>query len=166
MSSLLRGPLKRLRAGSPEQVVWRARLVLGCLLLIALAFHQAPGKIVPDTKLDLTANPGAFLARALHLWDPQGAFGQLQNQAYGYLLPMGPFHWLLDLVNVPGWMIQRAWWALVLCTAFLGVWKLAGALGYGAPWARFAVALLYALSPRMLGEVAITSIEVWPLAMA
>jgi arabinofuranan 3-O-arabinosyltransferase len=166
MSGLLRGPLKRLRAGSPEQVVWRARLVLGCLLLIALSFHQAPGKIVPDTKLDLTANPGAFLARALHLWDPQGAFGQLQNQAYGYLLPMGPFHWLLDVVNVPGWAIQRLWWALVLCTAFVGVWKLAGALGYGAPWARFTVALLYALSPRMLGEVAVTSIEVWPLAMA
>ncbi|WP_432950053.1 alpha-(1-_3)-arabinofuranosyltransferase [Kribbella sp. CA-253562] len=166
MSGLLRGPLKRLRAGSPEQVVWRARLVLGCLLLIALCFHQAPGKIVPDTKLDLTANPGAFLARALHLWDPQGAFGQLQNQAYGYLLPMGPFHWLLDVVSVPGWAIQRLWWSLVLCTAFVGVWKLAGALGYGAPWARFTVALLYALSPRMLGEVAITSIEVWPLAMA
>jgi arabinofuranan 3-O-arabinosyltransferase len=147
-------------------VVWRARLVLGCLLLIALCFHQAPGRIVPDTKLDLTANPGAFLARALHLWDPQGAFGQLQNQAYGYLLPMGPFHWLLDAVSVPGWAIQRLWWSLVLCTAFLGVWKLAGSLGYGAPWARFTVALLYALSPRMLGEVAITSIEVWPLAMA
>ena len=158
--------MTRLAAGSTQQVVWRARLVLGCLALIALCFHQEPGKIVPDTKLDLTAGPGGFLARSLHLWDPQGAFGQLQNQAYGYLLPMGPFHWLLDSVSVPGWVIQRLWWSLVLCVAFLGVWKLAGALGYGAPWARFVAALLYALSPRMLGEVAITSIEVWPIAMA
>ena len=149
-----------------EKVIWRARLVLGCLALIALCFHQAPGKIVPDTKLDLTASPGAFLARSLHLWDPQGAFGQLQNQAYGYLLPMGPFHWLLDTLSAPGWVTQRLWWSLVMCVAFLGVWKLCGALGYGAPWARFAVALFYALSPRMLGEVTITSIEVWPLAMA
>jgi arabinofuranan 3-O-arabinosyltransferase len=149
-----------------QQVVWRARLVLGCLVLIGLCFHQAPGKIVPDTKLDLTAGPGGFLARALHLWDPQGAFGQLQNQAYGYLLPMGPFHWLLDLLTVPDWVTQRLWWSLVLCVAFLGVWKLSGALGYGAPWARFVAALLYALSPRMLGEIAITSIEVWPMAMA
>jgi arabinofuranan 3-O-arabinosyltransferase len=67
---------------------------------------------------------------------------------------------------VPGWVTRRLWWSVVMCVAFLGVWKLCGALGYGAPWARFAVALFYALSPRMLGEVAITSVEVWPLAMA
>ncbi len=155
-----------MKAPSKEKVIWRTRLLLGCLVLIALCFHQEPGRIVPDTKLDLTAGPGAFLARSLHLWDPQGAFGQLQNQAYGYLMPMGPFHWLLDALSVPGWVTQRLWWSLVMCVAFLGVWKLCGALGYGAPWARFAVAMFYALSPRMLGEVAITSIEVWPLAMA
>lgn len=152
--------------GRSHQVVWRARLLLGCLVLTALCFHQAPGQIVPDTKLDLTAGPGDFLARALHLWDPQGAFGQLQNQAYGYLLPMGPFHWVLDALTVPGWVTQRLWWSLVLCVAFLGVWKVTGALGHGAPWARFVMALLYALSPRLLGEVAVTSIEVWPMAMA
>ena len=158
--------MRRLKAGSSEQVVWRARLVLGCLVLIALCFHQAPGKIVPDTKLDLTAGPGGFLVRALHLWDPQGAFGQLQNQAYGYLLPIGPFHWLLDSLSVPDWITQRLWWSLVLCVAFLGVWKLCNALQYGVPWTRFTMALLYALSPRMLGELSITSIEVWPIAMA
>lgn len=158
--------MKRLKAGSTEQVVWRARLVLGCLVLIALCFHQAPGKIVPDTKLDLTAGPGGFLARSLHLWDPQGAFGQLQNQAYGYLLPMGPFHWLLDSLSVSDWVTQRLWWSVVLCVAFLGVWKLCNAFDYGVPWTRFAAALLYALSPRMLGEVSITSVEVWPMAMA
>jgi len=158
--------MRRLTARSSEQVVWRARLVLGCLVLVALCFHQAPGKIVPDTKLDLTAGPGGFLARSLHLWDPQGAFGQLQNQAYGYLLPMGPFHWLLDSLSVPDWITQRLWWSLVLCVAFLGVWKLCNAFQYGVPWTRFVVALLYALSPRMLGELSITSIEVWPIAMA
>jgi arabinofuranan 3-O-arabinosyltransferase len=137
-----------------------------CIALSALCFHQSPGLIVPDTKLDLTANPGAFLLRALHLWDPHGAFGQLQNQAFGYLLPMGPFHWALSSVGIPAWVIQRLWWSLILCVAFVGVWRLAGALGIGAPWARFAAALLYAVSPRMLSEVSITSIEVWPMAMA
>ena len=79
---------------------------------------------------------------------------------------MGPFHWLLDSLSVPDWITQRLWWSVVLCVAFLGVWKLCNALQYGVPWTRFAVALFYALSPRMLGELSITSIEVWPIAMA
>lgn len=149
-----------------NQVVWRARVIVMCIALSALCFHQSPGLVVPDTKLDLTVNPGGFLLRALHLWDPAGAFGRLQDQAYGYLLPMGPFHWALSSVGVSAWIIQRLWWSLILCVAFVGVWRLAGALGIGAPWARFAAALLYAVSPRMLSEVAISSIEVWPMAMA
>jgi uncharacterized protein DUF3367 len=100
------------------------------------------------------------------LWDPQSAFGQLQSQAYGYLLPMGPFHWLLDALSVPDWVTQRLGWSVVLCVAFLGVWKLCNALDCGVPWTRFAAALLYALSPQMLGEVSLASIEVWPMAMA
>ena len=153
--------------GAPaNQAVWRARVVIVCIALSALCFHQSPGLIVPDTKLDMTVNPGAFLTRALHLWDSNGAFGRLQDQAYGYLLPMGPFHWALSAVGIPSWIIQRLWWALILCVAFVGVWRLAGALGIGAPWGRFAAALLYAVSPRMLSEVSISSIEVWPIAMA
>jgi arabinofuranan 3-O-arabinosyltransferase len=102
------------------QVVWRARVVVMCVALSALSFHQSPGLIVPDTKLDMTANPGGFLLRSLHLWDPTGAFGRLQDQAYGYLLPMGPFHWVLSTVGVPAWVIQRLWWSLILCVAFVG----------------------------------------------
>ena len=149
-----------------QQTLWRFRVLAAVLLLAALTFHQAPGKVVPDTKLDLTAAPGAFLVRALHMWDPQGAFGQLQNQAYGYLFPVGPFHWLLDLVGVPEWIVQRLWWSVILGVAFVGYWKLAGALRLGEPWTRYVGAFLYALTPRLLGEVAITSVEVWPIAMA
>lgn len=149
-----------------DQVVWRSRVVVMCIALSALCFHQAPGLIVPDTKLDLTADPGGFLLRALHLWDPHGAFGQLQNQAYGYLLPMGPFHWLFSSMGVPAWVTQRLWWSLILCLAFVGFWRLVRALGIGGPWAQLAAALLYAVSPRMLSEVSITSVEVWPMALA
>ncbi|WP_165547316.1 alpha-(1-_3)-arabinofuranosyltransferase domain-containing protein [Kribbella sindirgiensis] len=155
--------MRRLKAGSSEQVVWRARLVLGCLALIALCFQRAPGQIVPDRRLELTAGPGGFLSRALHLWDPHTSFGQLQSDAYGYLFPMGPFHWLLDTLSVPDWVTQRLWWSLVLCVAFLGIWKLCNVLQYGVPWTRLAVALLYAVVPLAFGGLAI---EVWPLAMA
>ncbi|HEY3559505.1 MAG TPA: alpha-(1-_3)-arabinofuranosyltransferase family protein [Kribbella sp.] len=155
--------MRRLKAGSSEQVVWRARLALGCLALVALCFQHAPGQILPDRRLELTAGPGGFLARALHLWDPHTGFGQLQSDAYGYLLPMGPFHWLLDTLSVPDWVTQRLWWSLTLCVAFVGIWKLCSVLQYGVPWTRLAVALLYALVPRAFGEL---PIEVWPMAMA
>ena len=147
-------------------VVWRVRLLAGIGLLTALAFRQAGGLIVPDTKLDLTANPWGFLQRALHMWDPNGAFGQLQNQAYGYLFPVGPFHALLIGAGVPAWVVQRLWWSVILSVAFVGMWRLSGALRMGSPWARYLAALLYAVSPRFLAEVAVSSVEVWPMAMA
>ncbi|TDD59177.1 DUF3367 domain-containing protein [Kribbella antibiotica] len=152
-----------LKAGTSEQVVWRARLVLGCLLLSALCFHRAPGPVAPGSRID---DPGALLSGALHLWDPNSGLGQLQSQAFGYLLPVGPFQWLMHAMSMPDWIGQRLWWCVVLCVAFLGVWKLANAWRYGVPWTRFAVALLYALSPLLLSGMSITSVEVWPLAMA
>lgn len=155
----------RHRADSATAMAWRVRLSAVIVALGALVFRQAPGLVASDTKLDLTLNPGGFLARALSLWDDD-SFGQLQNQAYGYLFPVGSFHWALDSLGTPDWVTQRLWWWVVLTTAFLGLWRLSGALGIGGPWPRLLAAVLYALSPRMLGEVAVTSAEVWPAAVA
>ncbi|MCP3423560.1 alpha-(1-_3)-arabinofuranosyltransferase domain-containing protein [Nocardioides pinisoli] len=151
---------------TPSAVTWRFRLFVSCLVLVALAFAQRPGRQVSDTKFDLVADPGAMLGRALRMWDPTGGFGQVQNQAYGYLFPMGPFFWLGDLASVPEWVVQRAWWSLLLVVAFLGVVKLAGALGLGTPTSRLVAGFAYALSPRILTTLGPISIEAWPMALA
>lgn len=148
------------------RTVWRVRLLSICVALMALSFSQKPGRLVADTKFDLLEAPGAFLASSLSLWDPSAAFGQLQNQAYGYLFPMGPFFWLGDAVGLPMWIVQRLWWSTLLIVAFLGMWKLSGALVVSSPWARIAGSLVYALSPRILAELTVTSVEVWPMALA
>ena len=152
----------------PEQHSPRTwfRLLACSILLVGLTVIQDPGLLVPDTKFDLVQAPGEFLARALHLWDGESAFGQVQNQAYGYLWPMGPFFLLGDLVGMPGWFAQRAWLALVLVVAFLGVARLSRALGVRSDLACILAGFAYALSPRMLSVVGPISIEAWPSAVA
>ncbi|MFC4534593.1 alpha-(1-_3)-arabinofuranosyltransferase domain-containing protein [Sphaerisporangium dianthi] len=142
----------------------RLRLLAGCLLLGAIAFNTAPGEVIAETKLDMAVNPVGFLERASHLWD--GAFfGHLQNQAYGYLFPMGPFYAVLRWLDMPAWNIQRLWMTLVLCAAFLGVERLAGALRVGSPDTRLLAGLAYALAPHALALVGVNSSEFQPSAV-
>jgi arabinofuranan 3-O-arabinosyltransferase len=147
---------------------WRAgmRHVAVCLVLVAVAVKQAPGRLIADTKLDLTVDPGGLLERSLHLWEPLGSFGQVQNQAYGYLWPMGPFFLLGELMQVPEWLVQRAWLALLLCLAYLGAARLAARLGIGTPYTHIVTGLVYVLSPRMLSTIGAISVEALPMAMA
>lgn len=142
------------------------RLAAGCALLTAVAFIQSPGRTVTDTKLDLVVDPGRFLTRATEMWDQVGYLGQVQNQAYGYLFPMGPFFWLGQVASLPPWVIQRLWWALLLSLAFAGFVLLARALRIGGPRAALVGGLFYALSPRILSVIGPSSIEVWPMALA
>ncbi len=146
--------------------VWRMRAIATCGVLFAAVFLQKPGQMVADTKLDLVENPLGFLGRSLHLWEPEGFAGQLQNQAYGYLFPVGPFFALGHLLHIPGWAIQRLWWGVVLCTAFLGARALAERLGIGTPATQLLAGLAYALAPRMMSTVGPVSAEAWPMALA
>ena len=59
--------------------------------LVAMAFLQRPGQTTFDTKFDLTADVQRFLVESLSLWKQDSNFGELQNQAYGYLFPQGTF---------------------------------------------------------------------------
>ena len=109
-------PSPRLPAGSLTSPLRAAGYAA---VLTALAFIQGAGLMVADTKFDLLVAPGRFLARSLQLWDPEAAFGQVPDQSYGYAWPMGPFFALGHLVDMPPWMIQRLWWALLLVRGVL-----------------------------------------------
>ena len=112
--------------------------------------------MVADTKFDLVDRPGRVPGpRRCTCGTPTAAFGQLQNQAYGYLWPMGPFFGLGDAAAAcPRWVVQRLWWALLLVRgASSGIVRLARALGSASPtsraWSRLRVrAVARACSPR------------------
>lgn len=144
----------------------RRWLLLVSAVALALTFAQAPGQISPDTKLDLTANPLRFLARATNLWNSELPFGQAQNQAYGYLFPHGTFFLAGQLLGVPGWITQRLWWALLLIVGFWGLLRVAEALGIGSPGSRVLGAAAFALSPRVLTTLGSISSETLPMMLA
>jgi arabinofuranan 3-O-arabinosyltransferase len=133
---------------------------------LILTFAQSPGQISPDTKLDLTANPLRFLARAFNLWNSELPFGQAQNQAYGYLFPHGTFFLIGDVLGLPGWVTQRFWWALLLVVGFWGLLRIAEALGIGSPTSRIIAAAAFALSPRVLTTLGAISSETLPMMLA
>ncbi|WP_156738587.1 alpha-(1-_3)-arabinofuranosyltransferase [Mycobacterium sp. E2699] len=152
-------------APAPPAASRRWLLLVGAVAL-ALTFAQSPGQVSPDTKLDLTANPLRFLARATNLWNSELPFGQSQNQAYGYLFPHGTFFLAGHLLGVPGWVTQRLWWALLLTVGFWGLLRVAETLGIGSPASRVIGAAAFALSPRVLTTLGSISSETLPMMLA
>ncbi|GIZ96843.1 hypothetical protein TTY48_14550 [Tsukamurella sp. TY48] len=134
--------------------------------LLALSFLSSPGRIVADTKLDLTANPIGFLARAANVWSSQSPLGQVQNQAYGYFFPHGTFFALGQLLHVPPWITQRLWWGLLLFAGFWGIVRLAEALNTGSRGSRIVAAAAFVLAPQVLTTLGAISSETAPVMLA
>jgi arabinofuranan 3-O-arabinosyltransferase len=134
------------------------------LALVLLTFAQSSGQTAADTKIDLVVNPLGFLQRALTLWDPVGNAGQLQNQAYGYFFPIGPFFVLCDWLGLAPWSAQRLWQSVLVLAAFLGVVRLSRLLGVRGFWARVAAGLTYSLAPQILTELSTISASLTPAA--
>ncbi|NMO02482.1 DUF3367 domain-containing protein [Gordonia sp. TBRC 11910] len=145
---------------SRRGVAW---VVLGALIA---SFAQSPGRLAADTKLDLTANPLGFLARAGHLWTPIAPMGQVQNQAYGYYFPHGAFYAAGELCGLPPWITQRLWWALLIVIGFVGIVRLAEAIGAGSSASRLIGATAFVLSPRVLTTLGSISSETLPMMLA
>ncbi len=142
----------------------RALAWVSAALVLAAAL-QRPGDLVEETKLDVTLDAATFLGRTWHLWEPVADMGHVQNQAVGYLFPMGPFFLVGQLLHVPLWLIQRGWMGLLLVMAFWGMTRLADEFGVGTPVARLVGGLAYALSPFFIARVGTTSAFVMGGAM-
>ena len=91
-------------------------------------------------------------------------FGELQNQAYGYLFPQGPFFLLSHAAQVPPWVAERLWSVLVVVDRGRGLRRLGRGMGMG-PWAAWVAGMSYGLAPRILSQVGVRSAEVLPTAV-
>ncbi|GAA2075620.1 alpha-(1-_3)-arabinofuranosyltransferase [Aeromicrobium tamlense] len=147
-------------------VAQRVRIAASTLLVAILPWVVAPGRTQPDTKLDLTVAPWDYLARALYAWNSHAGLGELQNQAYGYLFPLGPFMGLADAIGLPGWAAQRLWWSLILVVGFTGTYLVARRLLRLRPDLALLAGALYAIAPRVVTVLPEISVEAWPGAVA
>ncbi len=141
--------------GKDGEVHNRRPLYVTSAVLVAVVFLQRPGKVVFDTKLAMVTNPARFMQESLHLWDPLGSFGEIQNQAYGYLFPMGPFYALFHAIGMPAWITERLWASLILVIGLWGAVRLGEVLGIGNDTTRLIGGLAFAVSPFVasLGSV-------------
>ncbi|MET0523484.1 MAG: alpha-(1-_3)-arabinofuranosyltransferase family protein [Nocardioides sp.] len=137
-------------------------VTFGVLILNLL---QQPGLITFDTKLDLQFDVTGFLSRSLDVWTGDWTLGGLQNQAYGYLVPMGPAFWLGDLIHAPMWMWERLWTAAVMLLAYFGALRLARSWPGISPAGAVLAGLTYMLAPRVLTTVGGLSGETLPSAI-
>jgi arabinofuranan 3-O-arabinosyltransferase len=136
-------------------------------LLAALAYVPAlltaRGQVPADTKHYLYLDPGRLLRGAPHLWDPGLYGGWVTHQTIGYLWPMGPFYWLLDTLGLPDWTAQRLWIGTLLLAAGAGMLFCARVLRL-SPAGALLAALVYQLSPYLLGYINRTSVLLTPWA--
>jgi len=110
------------------------------------------GTLTADTKQYLYLDPAQLLRSAPDLWNSRLSGGTVTHQYIGYLWPMGPFFRVAELLGLPDWLAQRLWTGSILFVAALGAFTLFRAL-WGDRRAAFTGALLYGLSPFVLGMI-------------
>lgn len=108
------------------------------------------GRLNADTKQPLYTDPVDLLDRARTIWDSRVGGGTVTHQAIGYLWPMGPFYAALEGLGAPDWVAQRLWVGGLQLFAGLGALALFRHL-LPRSWVQVPAALLYALSPFVLG---------------
>jgi hypothetical protein len=146
------------------------RLLVGALelgVLAALAYVPLlltkPGIVAADTKQYLYLDPGTLMAHALSMWDPTTAAGTVTHQQIGYLLPQGPFYWVLARLGFPTWVAQRLWMGSLLFVAGAGVRYAVKTVGLVAAGPLVA-GVVYELSPYSMQYIERISAILMPWA--
>ncbi|MGD0699577.1 MAG: alpha-(1-_3)-arabinofuranosyltransferase family protein [Trebonia sp.] len=121
--------------------------VLAWVIVFVLLLVQDPGRMTFDTKLGVDIDPVGFYERLWHLWNPLEYLGSLQDQYIGYAFPMGAFYLVAHLLQVPVWVAERVWMSLLIAAAFLGLVRLAEAVGIGSRATRLLAGAAFALWP-------------------
>ncbi len=147
-----------------EAAATRVASLVVYLALLAFALVEQLGRVTSDTRIAVILSPVASLRSTFSLWNPLVSLGELQNQAYGYLFPMGPFFALGDLAHVPPWVTERVWSTALLVLGCEGARLLARAIGF-APWPAWFAGMAYGLNARVIGQVATRSAEILPGAV-
>ncbi|MGH9303679.1 MAG: alpha-(1-_3)-arabinofuranosyltransferase domain-containing protein, partial [Acidimicrobiales bacterium] len=137
-------------------------VVLAAVAYVPLVLTKA-GMVAADTKAYLYLDPGRLMAQALSMWNPSVAGGTVTHQQIGYLLPQGPFYYVLAHLDVPVWVAQRLWMGTLLFAAGAGVRYAMRALGLRGPGPVVAGAI-YELSPYVMQYIERISAILMPWA--
>jgi arabinofuranan 3-O-arabinosyltransferase len=126
-----------------------AALALGSL---AAAFAQRPGEIAFDGRVELSVDPGRFLADLTDVWSSTTDLGHIASgQFVGYLVPIAPWYAFWEWVGLPTWAAQRLWLGLLLAAAAWGVVRLMDSLyDQGRGWAHLVAGVLYVANPYVV----------------
>ena len=122
-----------------------------------------PGTVTDDTKTYLYLDPGRYLREALSLWNPNIALGTVTHENIGYLLPMGPFYWLMAELHVPLWVAQRLWLGSLLFAAGAGMLYLCRTIGLTGP-GRVVATFAFMFTPYVLQYSGRISVILMPWA--
>ncbi len=151
----------RLRSPSGLRA-WVDYLALAVLAFVPMVAAQ-PGVVTDDTKTYLYLDPGRYVRQAVSVWDPHVGLGTVTHENIGYLLPMGPFYWVLAELHVPLWVAQRLWMGCLLYAAGAGALYLCRVLGLWGP-GRYVTAVAFMFTPYVLQYSGRISVILMPWA--
>jgi len=151
------------RLRSPSRL--RSLVDYGVLALVAFIpmLASQPGTVTDDTKTYLYLDPGRYVRQAVSLWDPHVGLGTVTHENIGYLLPMGPFYWVMAELHVPLWVAQRLWMGCLLYGAGAGALYLCRTIGLWGP-GRYVAAVGFMYTPYVLQYAGRISVILMPWA--